>query len=407
MVIMGGMSSKPHLLFVAHRVPFPPNKGEKIRAYQWLLALKPHYNVHLVTPYDDVADALTLPQLQPYVASMHVVYLSPTRKILNMVRGLCTGQPLSVACFTHASLKQAVQQVRQTYPIVAEVVYTLGALAFTPQDNTPRLLDVVDVDSLKFATYAAHEKSRLKRWLFTRESRLMRALELHTTTHSTLACATSLAEAALLQNICPNVPHIIALPHGVPLPETPPSPSSSTPNIVFVGSMEYPPNIEAALWWHNNVLPLLPLHVVTTIVGRNPPLAVQNLNSPRFVVTGEVDDVAPYLAQASVVVAPLQTARGIQNKVLEGLAALKPVICSPLAAEGLEPVHAGLLMATTPDQYVTALHWVWKNEAAATAMARRGYALACQHFSVQATGEAFAQQVQAVVLKTQPVKQLA
>jgi sugar transferase (PEP-CTERM/EpsH1 system associated) len=208
-------------------------------------------------------------------------------------------------------------------------------------DGIPAIVDLVDVDSEKLLQYADSAKW-LKRKLYTLEGHRLRELEKTLTKRASAVVLVSEAEAALWRSIYPN-DRTHAIPNGVDLDYFQPAASDGRPGrCIFVGALDYPPNIDAVCWFTRHVWPEVRRqcpHATFAIVGRNPHPDVRRLGSTAGVeVIGAVADVRPHLAEASIAVAPLRIARGIQNKVLEAMAAGRPVIASPEAMEGLEVV---------------------------------------------------------------------
>jgi sugar transferase (PEP-CTERM/EpsH1 system associated) len=224
-------------------------------------------------------------------------------------------------------------------------------------------MDFVDLDSAKFATYAADSNGPM-RWMMRREAHLLGRHERMVAARVDASLFVSAPEAALL-------PGSRVLENGIDTdfydPATPPV-AAPQPLIVFTGQMDYRPNVDAVSWLVRHVLPLVPgAHFA--IVGRAPTAAVRALAGERVTVIGEVADVRGWLAAADVVVAPLKLARGIQNKVLEAMAMARPVVASPAAAEGID--HAGTIrVADTPAAYAEAIRALLGDRAAANALGR-------------------------------------
>jgi sugar transferase (PEP-CTERM/EpsH1 system associated) len=212
---------------------------------------------------------------------------------------------------------------------------------YLPATGPRLIMDFVDADSAKFAAFA-DEATGPMRWMFVREARLLAAHERQVTARVDASLFVSAAEAAL-------VPGGIALENGIDLEMFDPAASfapvaGEAPLAVFTGQMDYRPNIQAVTFFAQAVLPRLRERFPTlrfAIVGRAPTAEVRALASDAVQVTGEVADVRGWLAAASVVVAPLSLARGIQNKVLEAMAMARPVVASAAAAEGID--HAGTI----------------------------------------------------------------
>lgn len=348
------------LLFLTQRVPYPPNKGEKLRAWQILRHFATRFRVHLGALVDDPADLAYRGVLDDLCASVCLVPLDRRRAKLWCLRGLLTGEALSVAYFRHPALAHWVDGVLAAHP-AAVFVFSSNVAPYVMDAPRPpgqrRVLDLVDVDSEKWRAYAA-EAGLAGRLIYGREARRIAALEREACGKFDAATLVSAPEAALLARHVPeHADRILAIANGVDhvyydpaIPLADPYPAGGT-DFVFTGTMDYPPNVDAVIWFAEAVLPGLRARLPGArfwIVGHNPTEAVRRLGaSEGITVTGRVEDVRPYLRHATAAVAPLRIARGIQNKVLEGMAMGRVVIASPEALEGIAAREGSEVLAAS------------------------------------------------------------
>jgi sugar transferase (PEP-CTERM/EpsH1 system associated) len=258
-------------------------------------------------------------------------------------------------------MRLVVQQWAKETRFDAVIVSASSLVSYARLDamrHVPAIVDLVDVDSQKWLDYSATShwpKSRL----FAIEARRLRALESGLPSWARAVTLVSQAELALYRGIA-GVERSFSITNGVDLEYFRPQPASEESTCVFVGALDYRPNIDAACWFVAEVWPhvreLRP-ELRFTIVGRRPTAAVRQLASnPGVEVVGQVPDVRPFVARASIVVVPLRLARGVQNKVLEALAMGKATIASPPALAGLKArPDEHLLSATTPMEWVRAI----------------------------------------------------
>jgi sugar transferase (PEP-CTERM/EpsH1 system associated) len=329
------------LLFLAHRIPFPPDRGDKIRSFHELRHLARLGRVHLACFADDESDAANLAGLReaigPALGEAHVE-IRRTSRIAAGARALLSGRPVSLAAFDSPSLRGFVERMLGRGGIATIFVFSGQMAQFVP-NGTPAhfVMDFGDVDSAKFESYAADGGPLA--WIHRREGRELAAFERETAERADVSLFVSEAEAVLFRSRSGlHGADIRALQNGVDLDYFSPGRRPSrvgAPLIAFTGQMDYAPNIDAVRWFSAEVMPFLP-DARFAIVGRNPPPAVQRLAGERVTVTGAVADVRDWLAAADVVAAPLRIARGIQNKVLEAMAMARPVVASPAAFEGIE-----------------------------------------------------------------------
>lgn len=330
------------ILFLAHRIPYPPDRGDKIRSWHLLKHLSGLARCHLACFADDEADAAHLPALREALGGRlgqaHVEVRRVSRP-LAALRALAGRKPLSLALFDGPALAGFVRRLVAGGGIDAVFAFSGQMARFVPAG--PRfVMDFVDVDSAKFANYARTGPLPL-RWIHAREARLLAAFERDVAARADAGLFVSEAEADLFRARA-RLPgaDIRALSNGIDVDHFHPSVAPAAvpgegPLIVFTGQMDYRPNVEAAAHFARAVLPRL-RQARFAVVGRDPAPAVRALAGERVIVTGAVPDVRPWIAAADVVAAPLGIARGIQNKVLEAMAMGRPVVASSAAFEGIE-----------------------------------------------------------------------
>jgi sugar transferase (PEP-CTERM/EpsH1 system associated) len=356
------------LLFLAHRIPYPPDKGDKIRAWNVLKHLAERYRIHLATFIDAPEDVACVQYLRKICASVVWRKLSPRRARLRSLAGLLTGAPLTQFYFGDRRLREAVEQLAAAHEPALVYVFSSAMAPYVPDRQGARvILDMVDVDSEKWRQYAA-TVSGPARAIYRREGRTLLALERRAAARADAVLLVSRAEAELFAALAPEATaHAHHIGNGVDVVYFDPAqafanPLGARPAIVFTGAMDYRPNVEAMVWFVNQVMPRLRVRAAAPclwIVGSNPSRAVCALAGADVRVTGRVPDVRPYLKHARVAVAPLQIGRGVQNKVLEAMAMGLPVVATPQAREGLDACGDDeLLTATTPADFAAAIDGV-------------------------------------------------
>ena len=339
------MSVKEGLLFLAHRIPFPPNKGDKIRSFHLLRHLSKRYAVHLGAFVDDPDDWQYQDALKPYCASIRLLPLHPRRARLASLSGLLTGEALTLPYYRNRELKRWAAGLADAGKVTRGLAFSSAMAQFMPAGLARRVLDMVDVDSDKWTQYAPTQRWPLS-WVYAREGRKLAAWEARMAQDFDATLLVSCDEAVLLQRRVPQArDRIGAFENGVdadyfsPDRDYPNPYASDTLGVVFTGAMDYWPNVDAVSWFAERIFPAIREAVPAaqfTIVGSRPTDAVLALaRQPGVVVTGSVPDVRPYLAHAACAVAPLRIARGIQNKVLEAMAMARPVVVTAQAAEGI------------------------------------------------------------------------
>ena len=364
------------ILFLAHRIPFPPDRGDKIRSWHLLKRLCGLGRVHLACFADDEADAAHLQSLRDAVGeSLGECYVEVRRtgRAVAAARALLERRPVSLAAFDSAAMRAFAERVTAERPVAAVFAFSGQMAQFVPPG--PRfVMDFVDVDSAKFEAYAESGPAAL-RWLMRREAELLSAFERATAARADASLFVSEAEAALFRART-RLPGVRAVSNGIDVDHYDPAAAFTRlsdgergegPLLLFTGQMDYRPNVEAVTAFARDVLPHLP-GVRFAVAGRRPAPEVVALRRDGVVVTGEVPDIRSWFAAADIVVAPLAIARGIQNKVLEAMAMARPVVASPAAFEGIEAEPGLELILASPHEQAAAIAHLLAHPAKARAI---------------------------------------
>ena len=360
------------ILFLAHRIPYPPNKGDKLRAYQVLNHWTKHHKVFLGCFIDDPEDLQHRALLRGRCAGTYFARLHPKLAGMRSFRALFTRTPLSVPYYHDPGLAAWVGHIMASEKPECVFVFSsvMGQYVLGATTRSVRVLvDFVDVDSEKWAAYATKKTFPAKQ-IYHREARELLRFDRQVAAKADASIFVSEPEAELFRKRAPEIrAKVFAIPNGIDATyfspkNAGPRPSlTGAPTIVFTGQMDYWPNVDAVVWFSEDVLPKLlekfPA-AVFYVVGAHPSGAVQALSSrPGVVVTGRVLDVRPYIGHADLVVAPMRVGRGIQNKVLEGMAMGRPVIVTPQALEGIgAKPDEHLLLAHDSDELVRSVEKV-------------------------------------------------
>jgi sugar transferase (PEP-CTERM/EpsH1 system associated) len=334
------------LLYLAHRIPFPPNKGDKVRTFNELKYFSQRYRVHLGTFVDDPADWQHVEKVKSYCASTYFAPLNPRLARLKSARGLLTGEALTLPYYWHQGLAAWVDRLVAGGSVRYAIAYSSSMAQYLRSArNLRRIANIADVDSDKWRQYAPTQPWPLA-WVYSREANKLGEFERKLVTEFDATVLHAPHEAEFLRKMVPEAPHRIHhSSNGVdadyfsPIHNFPNPYSSGEIVLVFTGAMDYWPNIDAVEWFADEIYPVVRRAEPRArfyVVGARPAARLDRLKRlDGVVVTGGVPDVRPYLAHAALAVAPLRIARGIQNKVLEAMAMAKAVVVSPQAAAGI------------------------------------------------------------------------
>jgi polysaccharide biosynthesis protein PslH len=380
-----------NILLLTHRIPYPPDKGDKIHSYQLLRHLGARHHLMLGTFVDDAQDEQHVPQVRALCASLHAARLRPPLARLRGLGGLVRNQPLSVAYYRDAGMARWVQQSVAQKPVDAVVVHSSTMLQYAQPVPAPLIADMNDVDSSKWADYSHTHRWPLS-WVYRRESIHLLKEERRGAQQARLSLFATCREAALFRSLAPeSAGRVEVLGNGVdtshfqPLADRPSPYAAGEVPIVFVGTMDYHPNVDAVCWFANKIFPVLRQRWPRArfhIVGRNPLPVVRALASESVTVTGAVPDVRPWLQHAAAVVAPLRVVRGIINKALEAMAMARPVVATAACADTLQARHAEhLLLADEAAGFAEQLERLLADQQAADELGRAARRFVCTAFS--------------------------
>jgi sugar transferase (PEP-CTERM/EpsH1 system associated) len=335
------------LLFLCHRIPVPPNKGEKIRAYNLIRGLARRYRIVLGGFVDDASDWAHLPELRALCAELHAEPLDPRHARIRSLAAVASGEPLTLPYYRSERFARWVHDAVPRHRVSRAFAYSSAMAQYVLDRAGLRVIvDLVDVDSDKWAQYARTTRPPMS-WIYAREARRLRAFEREIGRRADASLLVTETEARLFRELVPErASRAFTVPMGVDVEHYAPRADRASPfapgelPIVFTGVMDYWPNVDAATWFAREILPPIVAaepRARLYLVGMNPAPAVQALaRDPRIVVTGRVEDTRPFVQHARVAVAPMRLARGVQTKVLEAMAMGRPVVVSTACVEALD-----------------------------------------------------------------------
>ncbi|GAM11821.1 putative 44.6 kDa protein in cps region [Geobacter sp. OR-1] len=344
------------ILYLSQRVPYPPNKGDKLRSFNQIKFLSNSHEILLVCLSDNSADLQHVPSLKPFCSSVDIVQLPPIISRLNALKALFTEKPLTLAYFFSDELKKVVKNKIENEKIDLIFVYC-SSMAQYVEDvaDLPKVIDFVDVDSEKWAQYAMHAKFPLRQ-IYRIEDRRLRRYETSLCNKFQRCFLVSEKEVDDFHHLVTPSERVVPLLNGVDLgmfqPDEQPYDSC---RLVFTGVMDYFANVETVLYFYQEIYPHVRKAVPGVkfyVVGSNPVKELFEIvkSDKDVVVTGYVDDIRPYVQQSAVFVAPMRIARGVQNKILEAMAMGVPVVTNSLGFNGVS-ANAGSEILVEDDPF--------------------------------------------------------
>jgi len=373
------------MFFICQRVPFPPDRGDKITTFNEIRHLSTKHEVHVFCLADGRGDLDNIPGLRRYAQSVTAAPVIRWASKLRALKAMFAGGPLSVAAFNEAKLHIAISRKFADLQPDLIMVYSCNVAQYAEHfPQVPRIMQFAELDSSRWGQFARRSRLPL-RWVYAIEQRRFFAYERHTARTFSHALVCTAAEQLDFERLIPGVP-VSLVGNGVDLDYFRSKGVAKRPgSIVFTGVMDYFPNVDAVVWFCDKVLPIVQKQIPEadlTICGSRPTAAVRRLAKRRGVtVTGRVPDTRPYLDLAEVFVAPMRMARGIQNKLLEALAMGLPCVVSAAAATGtVVPEGEGLLAADDPEEFAEHIVRLLRDGPFRAAMAGKARAVAERNY---------------------------
>jgi polysaccharide biosynthesis protein PslH len=327
------------ILYLSQRIPYPPDRGDRIATF--------HQIRHLSRRHEVVVGSLGVHSSpgdkNEFVRSLGVQLIAPDHarlpRLINLISSLLAGKPLTLGYFYNRALRKSLECLVDRGHFDAIVIFSSSMAQYVEKmGHITRIMNFCDVDSQKWLALSERRHGPM-RWIYRREARTLLEYEQKIAREFAVSCVVTQREADIFHQLIPEIPvHIVE--NGVDIDHF--SGFPRRPNglkLVFVGVMDYAPNVEAVTYFAEQVWPqIIKAHPQARfiIVGSRPVRTVRKLSERQGIeVTGQVPDIRPYLSTATLFVAPLKVARGVQNKVLEAMAASLPVLTTPVVAQGL------------------------------------------------------------------------
>jgi sugar transferase (PEP-CTERM/EpsH1 system associated) len=371
------------ILFLCHRLPYPPKRGGKIRPFNMIRHLARGHEVTVATLARTASELAEGRDLGRYCHELHVARISAAAGWARFGLYSVTGYPATFAYFYSPELARTVRRLLATRHFDAILVHCSSMGPYVAGHRGCRkILDFGDADSEKWLEYGRSTRWPLSLGFFF-EGHKVRRYERWLGAQFDVCSVNAPREREVLGAYLPTPIHVI--PNGVDLeyfqPGRTPDQGHTPRRLIFTGNMSYRPNVDAVQHLVTDILPRIRREIPDVelyIVGMDPTPAVRRLaEGARVVVTGRVDDIHPYFDEAAVAVAPLRVARGLQNKVLEAMAMRVPVVASPAAFQGLSAVaNRDLLVAGEPEAFSRAVVALLRQPPTRDAFAAAGRAFA-------------------------------
>jgi sugar transferase (PEP-CTERM/EpsH1 system associated) len=370
------------LFFILPRVPYPTEKGDKLRAFHQIKQLSKHHEIILCALNDGVLHDDAIPVLKKYVKAIHIIPISKITIAFNLIKTLFSDKPLQVGYFYNASSAAKIRELIEEYKPDHLFCQLIRVAEYVKDIPIPKTLDYQDVFSKGVERRLATAPFYLKPFLKIEYNRLLR-YEHNAYEAFDNRIIISEPDRDLIPH--PGRNNIVVVANGVDTVFFNPMEREKKYDLVFTGNMGYPPNITSAEFLVNKILPEVLLrkpNLSLLIAGASPHLRVMVLRSARVEVSGWVPDMRECYARARVFIAPMQIGTGLQNKLLEAMAMQIPCITSPLAFQALNAREGeDILVAQTPKEYAAHILMLLNNPEKARQIALNGHEFVLRNYN--------------------------
>jgi len=340
------------ILILISRVPYPTEKGDKLRAFNHLRFLSQNNELILCALNNTRIHPDALQKLQPYCSQIHVVRLRWWEVITGLIWAFFTGKPMQVGYFYSFFARQKVQKLINEAAPDHIFCQLLRTAEYVRKLKKPKTLDYQDIFSAGYKRMA-EQSNFLMKFFFMVESKRLARYEKSVFDDFNNKTIISVPDRDLIQH--PDKDEIVVIPNGVDFEYFSPAHQINEVDIVFTGNMHYPPNVDAACFLVKEILPLVREshpYVKVLLAGANPHPRVLSLRSDSVSVSGWVDDIRKSYASSRIFIAPMQIGTGLQNKLLEAMSMGLPCITSHLANSALGATEGTeILVGYSPAEY--------------------------------------------------------
>ncbi|HTF04091.1 MAG TPA: glycosyltransferase [Bacteroidia bacterium] len=372
------------ILFLTSRFPFPLNKGDRLRVYFQLRDLSREHEIHLVAIDDHAISPEHYKQVAPFCKSTSVYILPFYKRVLQLALSLFRRTPLQVAFFYSKNIERKIKSlVAEIQPdfIHCHLIRTTEYVKNIP--GIQKSLDFMDAFGKGMEKRESIERNFFKRFLFGYEKKRLYAYEREVFDFINRFCIISKQDKAAIPHSRKNEIQIV--PNGVDFVTFFPREEPQRYDLLFMGNLGYPPNIEAVLFLANEILPLVQQHkpdIRLLIAGVEAPARIKALQSDNIDVIENFDDISDSIAMSAIMLAPMKISIGLQNKILQAMAMKVPCIVSALSNNAVSaPNQVAIVEADTPAEYATEIMKLLNDPGKAKSIGHAGYDFVKQHYS--------------------------
>lgn len=371
----------PKLLVITSRIPYPLEKGDKLRIYHQLKYLSQHFKICLCSLNDAPVHPKAVKELKTFCSEIHFFHINKLQIATGIIKAFFNGEPFQVGYFYHHSVQKQIDETVKNFKPDFILCQLIRSAKYAFNYSQPKTLDYMDALS-KGMERRLNDASWSIQWLFKTEAKRLKKFETKVFDFFHQHCIISEEDKKFIHH--PKSNTISVIPNGIDLNFFKPQSVQKKYDIVFTGNMNYPPNIKAAKFLVHNILPLLNSNIKILISGAQPHKEVLKLQSKNCIITGWVDDIRTSYAVAKIFVAPLHIGTGLQNKILEAMAMKIPCITTSLVNASIGAIeNKEILIADTAEQFAEKIAYLLANEAFSAEMADNAQKFVSQKYNWQ------------------------
>ena len=373
------------LFFLLPRVPYPTEKGDKLRAFHQIAHLAKKHEIIICALNEGVLHEDAIPVLSKYATAVHIIPISKSTIFSNIIRALFTGKPLQVGYYYNKSTEKIIHGLIDKYKPDHIFCQLIRMAEYVKDLPLPKTLDYQDVFSKGVERRLASSSIFLRPFLKLEYQRMLDSERMAFDRFDNKIIISN-PDRELIPH--PDREKIVVVANGVDTTFFHPLERDKEYDLVFTGNMSYPPNIHSCEFLVNKILPLVlekKPGLKVLVAGANPTMRVKVLRSPQVEISGWVPDMREAYAQAKIFIAPMQLGTGLQNKLLEAMAMKIPCITSPLANQALNALPGEeILIGDTPRDYADHIIMLLENPLLANSIAEKGYQFILKKYSWEA-----------------------
>jgi len=372
------------ILFITSRFPYPLNKGDKLRVDFQLKCLAQGNEIHLIAIEETRVSPAQLEAISPFCKSVRVFVLPLYKRIFQLLLSLFKGIPLQVAYFYNPGIQKEIEKFTAEIKPDHIHCHLIRTTEYVKKmEGINKSLDFMDAFGKGMEKRQKIERNFFRRLLFNYEKKRLYAYEASVFNFIDKFCIISDQDKKSVQS--PKAGQIVVIPNGVDFESFYPRKEEKKYDLVFMGNLGYPPNIDASLFLANEIIPLVIKHkpdIKLLLAGINAPGQIKKLRSENIDVIENFNDISDSIAISKIMLAPMKISIGLQNKILQAMAMKIPCIVSTASNNAINaPDKKAVIEANTPEEFTREILTLLNDEKLLSEIGEEGYRFVKENYS--------------------------